>query len=493
LLITYTLGFKPGGTMMYLRNVIDVAHLGLDIDKIINVIKKLGRGGLMFFSLDKSELQNIILQKLNEIGIKAAIGDPDTIKDFATGKYDVLLGVAYHYGKLVRGIDLPEIVKYAIFVGIPKFRFRIGEVMHPIALVRLLSLFARYDQNAKMLAGRLRRRVLNLSPAALEEIYEKAKEGKLEDEEFVKAYQLIQQLLQREDLKAKLNENSDFVIEDNNITTPDYITYLQASGRTSRLLKNKITLGLSIVFAENQKLLEILEQRLAYIVEDIKFKELNNTATKIGKESLEQIKAKLEKDRETIGKSKAPPEIKSVLMIVESPYKAKTISRFFSKPSIRIKGNLVVYEISLGNTILQITSTQGHLFDLTTKPIGLYGIDPNTFTSYYDTIKRCENGHQFVDGNKCPKCGANIILDKTNFVEALRELALENDEIIIGSDPDVEGERIAWDIYLNIRPFNSNIKRGEFHEVTKHAILEAINNPRNLNINLLYSQLVRRI
>ncbi len=194
-------------------------------------------------------------------------------------------------------------------------------------------------------------------------------------------------------------------------------------------------------------------------------------------------------------------KIKTVLLIVESPNKAKTISNFFSRPSIREFDGLRVYETVVGDKILMVTASGGHVYDLTTKDLGIHGVmvksnDEVEIVPFYNTIKRCANGHQFTEYTEnqlCPICSSSEVRDKRSAINSLRKLVLEADEVIIGSDPDVEGEKIAWDLYLNLRPFNSKIYRAEFHEVTRRAIMEAISSPRNFSVNMLRSQLVRRI
>jgi len=67
--------------------------------------------------------------------------------------------------------------------------------------------------------------------------------------------------------------------------------------------------------------------------------------------------------------------------------------------------------------------------------------------------------------------------DKLGVIEALREAGYEVDEVFIATDPDAEGEKIAYDLYLLVRSFNASVKRAEFHEVTPKAFREAIDNP----------------
>ena len=78
-------------------------------------------------------------------------------------------------------------------------------------------------------------------------------------------------------------------------------------------------------------------------------------------------------------------------------------------------------------------------------------------------------------------------------MESIRELDVEVQEVIVATDPDTEGEKIAFDLYLNSRPYNMDVKRAEFHEITKRAFLEAIHNLRDIDRGRVKAQFVRRI
>jgi Reverse gyrase len=221
--------------------------------------------------------------------------------------------------------------------------------------------------------------------------------------------------------------------------------------------------------------------------------------------NIKELKNEIEKERQLIKDIKAgkiykeqEELIKVILFIVESPNKVKTISSFFGRPSIRNIGGLTVYEVSLGNIYLLITASKGHILELTTDNIGLFGIErkDGVFYPYYNTIKKCLScGNQFTEykDEKCPYCGSTNVDDSINRIRALQELAMEVDQIIIGTDPDTEGEMIAYSLYLVLYTFNRNIKRAEFHEVTKTAILNALENLIDIDLNLVKSQVVRRI
>lgn len=137
------------------------------------------------------------------------------------------------------------------------------------------------------------------------------------------------------------------------------------------------------------------------------------------------------------------------LVIVESPAKAKTIEKFLGKDFF-------------------VTSSMGHIRDLEKKD---FGIDiQNNFTPKYE-----------------------ISADKKKLVTELKKLVKESKTIWLASDEDREGEAISWHLMetLGLKP--ENTKRIVFHEITKEAILKAIQNPRPLDINLVNAQQARRV
>ena len=138
------------------------------------------------------------------------------------------------------------------------------------------------------------------------------------------------------------------------------------------------------------------------------------------------------------------------LIIVESPIKSKTISRFLGKD-------------------YKLLSSYGHIRDLPQKGLG---VDiKNNFKPEY------------------------VILDKAKkAVKELRKAAKKADLIILATDEDREGEAIAWHI-LHALKINKkeNYQRIVFHEITKSAIKKALENPRKIDINLVDAQQARRI
>ena len=137
------------------------------------------------------------------------------------------------------------------------------------------------------------------------------------------------------------------------------------------------------------------------------------------------------------------------LLIVESPTKARTITKFLGAP----------YEV---------LSSYGHIRDLPRKEMGV------------DTEK-----------NFTPKYV--VPTDKKKRVSELKAAAKKADEIYLASDEDREGEAIAWHIAEILGLKENEIKRIAFHEITKHAIEEALKEPRKLSMDLVDAQQTRRI
>jgi DNA topoisomerase I len=137
------------------------------------------------------------------------------------------------------------------------------------------------------------------------------------------------------------------------------------------------------------------------------------------------------------------------LVIVESPAKAKTIEKFLGKD-------------------FRVVSSFGHIRDLAKKNLGI-DIE-NNFSPTYEIPK-----------------------DKTKIVSELRKVASESKNIWIASDEDREGEAIAWHLVNVLNLDLASTKRIVFHEITKEAIAAAIQNPRQVDMNLVNSQQARRI
>ena len=136
------------------------------------------------------------------------------------------------------------------------------------------------------------------------------------------------------------------------------------------------------------------------------------------------------------------------LVIVESPAKAKTLEKFLGKD-------------------YKVLSSYGHIRDLKKK---VFSIDLNDFTPKYE-----------------------IPADKTELVKSLKAAAKAAETVWLASDEDREGEAISWHLSQVLGLDIENAKRIVFHEITKTAILEAIKNPRTIDLNLVNAQQARRV
>lgn len=142
------------------------------------------------------------------------------------------------------------------------------------------------------------------------------------------------------------------------------------------------------------------------------------------------------------------------LVLVESPTKARTLAKFLGKD-------------------YQIAATVGHIRDLPSKKFGV------------EFVKK---------GNSFEITPAYEISEgKFAKVSELKKAAKNIDQIILATDPDREGEAIAWHMSVLLNDENSKFSRVVFHEITKNAILDAIEHPRTLDMNLVNAQQARRV
>ena len=522
------LGFEAGCVMEYLRNVTDVydeAHsLNEMIDKTIRYVKMFGKGGLVFVAHDLGlKVAYMIRDRLAENGVEAelaASGRRGYIEKFSHGEVEVLVGVASYYGVIVRGLDLPHIVRYAIFVGVPKFKIDFTKtIRNPIKLFTVISILIDLVNNdgdkAKLVeySNKLKKLLFKLSYSEIRLVH-KALEGKINVEGYLRKVKefleeignYVNKLVNTYEVKEKLvRSNRITVIDDNGklyVVVPDYLTYIQASGRTSRLFSNGMTKGLALTLVDDMRVYNLLLEQLLLHIDSFSAKHVSEV-------NLEKLFNEIDRDREIVKEMlindtgvKVKDPLKSALLIVESPNKARTIASFFGKPSKRRFGKIVVYEVVLGDPMLgtedymlSIVATRGHILDLTTDNKGYHGVllEPEIMP-IYETIKRCRScGYQFTKGDICPRCKSSNIRDSIEIVHLLRKLAMEVDVVFIGTDPDTEGEKIAWDVYVSIQPYAKNVYRVEFHEITRNAIVCALTNPRMIDERLVEAQIVRRV
>ncbi|MBI5071706.1 type I DNA topoisomerase [Candidatus Falkowbacteria bacterium] len=137
------------------------------------------------------------------------------------------------------------------------------------------------------------------------------------------------------------------------------------------------------------------------------------------------------------------------LVIVESPTKAKTISKFLSKDFV-------------------VKSSFGHLRDLPQKEMGI------------------DIEHDFTPHYVVPRKNQKIVTD-------LKKSAAKAKYIYFASDEDREGEAISWHLTQILKPKAGQARRIAFHEITKNAILSALENPRDIDINMVDAQQARRV
>ena len=136
------------------------------------------------------------------------------------------------------------------------------------------------------------------------------------------------------------------------------------------------------------------------------------------------------------------------LVIVESPAKAKTIQKYLGKD-------------------FEVKSSFGHIRDLPKKGMG---INLEDFTPDYE-----------------------ISADKKKVVAELKAASKKAEIVWLASDEDREGEAIAWHLAQELKLKSENTKRIVFHEITKNAILKAVENPREIDQNLVNAQQARRV
>ncbi len=136
------------------------------------------------------------------------------------------------------------------------------------------------------------------------------------------------------------------------------------------------------------------------------------------------------------------------LVIVESPAKAKTIEKFLGKD-------------------YKVMSSYGHIRDLKKKEISI-------------NLDNLEPNYEIPE-------------EKKKLVSELRSQASKAKQVWLASDEDREGEAISWHLCEVLGLDESNTNRIVFHEITKPAILQAIANPRHINMNLVNAQQARRV
>ncbi|WP_457680909.1 reverse gyrase [Thermovibrio sp.] len=512
------LGFEVGKSASALRNVEDVLiYTDKDfLSETVKLIKKFGKGVFVFTSSDAGkEFVDVVVDKLNSNGVPALSYEeftPENQERFVNGEVWAVVGIASYRNPLARGIDLPQAVRYAVFLGVPKMEFSVKLTLSPVKLFGLLLVLRELftlEETPKVISYlSYLKRYLTLKEELLDR-YPKIKKRLEEIKAFLEAHledsSFLEKIRNSENVILKEKDGELFVV------VGDAAGYVQASGRTSRMFAGGLTKGVSLMFVDDVKALNSLRKRVLIFLEDVNFKVLDRDkgrelAQKFGFElitekELEAVFRIVDKDRERVRRileGKELPETKSLvktaLVVVESPNKARTIASFFGRPVRRRVNDVDAYEINIGNKLLLLTASKGHVFDLTVRD-GVWGVkeEEGRFIPVYDTIKFCTKCNEQTTEPYCSKCEGKPDLDKITVVSALRELALEIDEVYIASDPDTEGEKIGWDVGTVLKPCQMNLKRMEFHEITKWAFMEALESPREVDENLVKAQIVRRI
>ncbi len=489
LLFRELLGFEVGRPGLTLRNIEDV-YEKLEEEKIwkesIKRIKKLGKGGLVFLSSSETrERLDEYVQFLKDKGINAIHYEEfmDRIDEFKSGEAPVAVGFASYRNPLARGVDLPDVIRYALFIGVPKLRFNISIEERFSHLYYFLLIITPFLARKKLVDWttimKLYKDINFLKVYAFWDP-EKLDESKLNRMREIQSF--VISLLENKEIFEAIKNSPEVTLKEENgqfvLVTADVTGYIQASGRTSRLYPGGLTKGLSYLLVDDDKAFFSLQKKVRWFNEDIEFKPVKEI-------NLKQILKQIDEDREKVKKILAgeyiPEErqsFKTTLVIVESPNKARTIANFFGKPLRRRLKKVDAYEIGVGDRFLTIVASKGHVFDLN-KEEEFYGVKKaeDIFIPIFEPIVENEEKN----------------ITKIDIMESIRELDLEVQEIYVATDPDTEGEKIAYDLYLNSKPFNTDIRRAEFHEVTRRAFLEAVNNPRDFDEDLVKAQLVRRV
>ena len=140
---------------------------------------------------------------------------------------------------------------------------------------------------------------------------------------------------------------------------------------------------------------------------------------------------------------------KKTLVIVESSSKAKTINKYLGKDFL-------------------VEASNGHIKDIVKNTLG---VDvKNGFTIKYASDR-----------------------SKAELIKKLKNDASNAKNVLIATDPDREGEAIAWHIATELKDNNDDIKRVTFTEITKNNILKNIANPRSIDMQMVHSQQARRV
>jgi reverse gyrase len=464
------LGFEVGVPSFYLRNIVDAYT---EKDELISYLKRFGKGGLLFLPSDKGkEYIFKICEILKDNGINALSYEDlneENLEKYKKGEIDILIGIASFRNPLARGLDLPDVCRYALFYGVPKivislkFEENLAHLLWALSSSRsfLVKRFPEYRNKINYWLLQLKK-YQHLTEDFInqkENLKRKIFSLRAEISEFFSKKEIIDFLKTSEEVTLRYGEEGYLMV------VSDVTGYLQASGRVSRMYAGGITKGFSLIIVDDKIAFNHLKKKIRWFSDEINFLPIEEV-------DLEKIFSEINEDRKKIADIQKEKKdiLKPVLIIVESPNKAKTIANFFGKPIRRRIGEYDVYETALEDRYLMITASFGHILDLA-KEGGYYGVLLNSeIIPIYEPIE-----------------------GKEGIINTLKKAANEADQVLIATDPDTEGEKIGWDIKQLLTPYIKDIRRMEFHEVTKRAIVKAIREPRDFDLNLIKAQILRRI
>lgn len=497
LLFRALLGFEVVPMRVTVRNVCDAVQWVRDVNdakrQLVRWVKRFGKGGIVFVSgeLGRDGVADIVAwlqrHKISAVAYDELVANSDQLQAFQRGDIAVAVGIAIPTNALVRGIDLPETVRYAIFMDVPKMTFPLTATDDPRSFVPLLlALREVSDDKARIDAylSTMRRyrfwrsdqprpkRVQEIADYLRQQFADEGVLAKLEIAETVALHRQDGQLF---------------------ITLGDAASYLQASGRTSRLFAGGISRGISLILAWDKKAFHSLQRRLRLFYDEVEFADAEQVDWDAELHKVDDDRRRIRQLQAGEVVDRVHPEMRTTLVIVESPNKARTIAHFFGTPQRRVLNGLSVWEVTTGDRLLAVTASLGHIFDLVERE-GLHGVlqRDGFFVPVYSTIKSCPQCGEQTTEDACA-CGKPPERDKMTLIHALQRVAVQFDEIVIATDPDAEGEKIGYDLMAALKPFNPNIVRAEFHEVTRRAFLQALRSPRQMERNLVKAQMTRRI
>lgn len=240
------LNFDVGISFTNLRNIEDVLIEEDSYERLEDILRVMGDGGIIY-ARDTEEVQKYyeVLKKDFKVGVITSTKKKD-YERFRTGEINLLIGTTHYYGLLVRGLDIPERIKYVIFIGAPVIRIKYEELTPKMVKIIALSL----KNNKKI------KEYLPYLPSI-------EKDQSL----FEELKKIIREIATKEKME-------DIVLRENEIIFPDIRTYIQASGRESRLTVNGLTKGASFLFERDQEVLRSFVKRASYF--DIEFKEIKD-------------------------------------------------------------------------------------------------------------------------------------------------------------------------------------------------------------------------